>query len=235
MLTQLYPCTGIFGITFCNKKGGPTIVWPNTKACAPLTYGAVACQLCIEIQKHPLSSGEQSVKGNTLNELLEQMRPAAITPKRVMVRRECIFSDSVACFKQRNYNFNVPVRITFEGEPAIDGGGPMREFFTLLMRELLSPSADIRLFEGRNLYHLPLHNTDALRSNLFKVAGRMVTASVIQGGPGFPVFSKAVYLYFQNPNPHGLVEHVTKEDVVDMEVVDTLNKVQYEIHIRYSF
>jgi hypothetical protein len=57
-----------------------------------------------------------------------------------------------------------------DGEPAIDGGGPVREFYTILIRELLSPSLTVRLFEGKDPSFIPIHNTDALRSNLFKVA-----------------------------------------------------------------
>ena len=92
------------------------------------------------------------------------------------------------------------MKVTFEGEPAIDGGGPKRELFTITIHALLSPSATPRLFEGRNGHFLPMHNTDALRANLFKVASRIV-ASILQGGPGFPIFPMSVYSYFRNPTP----------------------------------
>jgi hypothetical protein len=64
---------------------------------------------------------------------------------------------------------------------------------------------------------------------LFKVAGRIVAASVCHGGPGFPVFSRAIYSYFQNPNSDDLSERISQEDVVDMYVVDALNKVRLQI------
>lgn len=115
--------------------------------------------------------------------------------------------------------------VTFEGEPAIDGGGPKREFFTLLLRELLSPSSTIRLFEGKDGKYLPLHNTDALRSKLYSMAGRIVAASVINGGPGFPFFSKAVYQYIPCADTDEAAEHLTKDDVVDIEVIEAIAKV----------
>ena len=161
-----------------------------------------------------------------LAEVLVSLRPSeGRAPKRLTVRRDAILSDSISYFKQRDFDFRTPLKITFEGEPAIDGGGPTREFFTILTRELLSSSSSICLFEGSGRYVLPIHNTDALRSNLFKVAGRMVTASICHGGPGFPVFSNAVYSYFKNPNPDDLSEYVKQEDVVDVEVIEALNKV----------
>ena len=90
---------------------------------------------------------------------------------------------------------------------------------------MLSPSATPRLFEGRNGRFLPLHNTDALRANLFKLAGQMVASSIMQGGPGFPVFPLSVYSYFQNPTPDDQTEYLSQEDVVDLDHVIALTKV----------
>jgi hypothetical protein len=155
------------------------------------------------------------------------MRPTPGAPKRLTISRASVFEDSISSFKQRDFDFTVPMKITFEGEPAVDGGGPVREFFTILMRELLSPSLTVRLFEGNDSCFIPIHNTDALRSNLYKVAGKMVTASVCHGGPGLPVFPKAVYSYFKNPNSDDVIDEISKEDVVDMEVIEAVNKVKH--------
>ena len=154
------------------------------------------------------------------------MRPTSGAPRRLTISRASVFEDSVALFKQRDFDFSVPIKITFEGEPAVDGGGPVRQFFTILLRELLSPSLSVRLFEGKDFCFIPIHNTDALRSNLFKVAEKIVTASVCHGGPGLPVFPKPVYSYFKDPNPDNIIDEISKEDVVDMEVIEAINKVK---------
>jgi hypothetical protein len=60
----------------------------------------------------------------------------------------------------------------------------------------------------------------------------MVAASICHGGPGFPVFPRAVYMYFQNPDPYDLIEFVTREDVVDIDVVMALDKVEL-LSIKY--
>ncbi len=145
---------------------------------------------------------------------------------RLTVNRSSILTDSISIFKQK-FDFTKPLKICFEGEPAIDGGGPKREFFTILLRELLSSSASIRLFEGRENIFLPMHNTDALRSNLYKVAGRMVASSIIQGGPGFPNFPRGLYIYFQKQEPNDLIDYIGKEDVVDVDCLDALSKVTF--------
>lgn len=172
---------------------------------------------------------------NSLDDVLRLIRPTSGgAPRRLTVARDSIFEDSIAFFKERSFDFSKAIKITFEGEPAIDGGGPLREFFTILMRTLLS-STSIRLFEGRGSCFLPIHNTDALRSNLFKIAGRMVTSSIIHGGPGLPIFSHAVYLYFQHGNADEISQHISKDDVIDAEIIDTLTKViKYIDYILYD-
>ena len=74
---------------------------------------------------------------------------------------------------------------------------------------------------------LPMHNSDALRSNLYKVAGRIVATSIIHGGPGFPVFPRGLYTYFQNQKTNDVVDHISEEDVVDADCVDALSKVTF--------
>ena len=120
------------------------------------------------------------------------------------------------------------MKISFEGEPGIDGGGLKIEFFTIVVRSMLSCSATPRLFEGRNGRFLPMHNTYALHADLFKVAGRMVASSTMQGGPGFPVFPLSVCSYFQNPTPDDLTEYLSQEDVVDFDHVIALTKVHID-------
>jgi hypothetical protein len=79
-----------------------------------------------------------------------------------------------------------PCKIVFEDEPAIEGGDPKREYFTLFLASLLSPNISVRLFEGQSGRILPIHNADALRAHLFKVAGKVVASSIVNGCPGFP-------------------------------------------------
>ena len=105
---------------------------------------------------------DDSVAGESLCEILKQMRPTPGAPKRLTISRASVFEDSISLFKQRDFDFTVPMKITFEGEPAVDGGGPVREFFTILIRELLSPSLTVRLFD-----HFMLHPDSQYRCIAF--------------------------------------------------------------------
>ena len=72
-----------------------------------------------------------------------------------------------------------------------------------------------------------MHNVDAIRAGLFKVSGRMITASIINGGPGFPHFPSILYDYLISSSGEAeqLLARITKEDVVDLAVLEAVQKV----------
>ena len=132
---------------------------------------------------------------------------------------------SIAFFKKRDYDINKPVVVSFEGEAAVVGGEPGREYFPLLLKSILSPCTQINLFEGTSFIVQPLHNTDALRASMFKVAGRMIAASIVNGGPSFPYLSPAVYKYLTTKSTENVVPDITRSDVVAYEVLQAIDKV----------
>lgn len=161
----------------------------------------------------------------SVEQILRALKPRNCTPFRITVRRESIFADSISFFKKRDYDINKPVKVTFEAEAAIDGGGPRREYFTLLLQSILSPTAPVRVFEGTSSVVQVVHNTDALRASMFKVVGRMISASIVNGGPSFNHLSSAVYRYLTSQTTETALDDVTKSDVVDYEVLQAIDKV----------
>lgn len=171
---------------------------------------------------------DKKIVGHSAEDLLRTIIPSGTkAPQRICVSRDLLLTDSIRFFKKREFDFKSPVRVAFEGEPAVDGGGPKREYFTLLLQALLSPSSPIRLFEGRDSFILPMHNMDAIRAGMFKVAGRMITTSVINGGPGFPYLPYVLYKYLTAPNGEidNVLTEITKDDVVDWNILQAIEKV----------
>ena len=166
-----------------------------------------------------------------LTSILKKLIPTGGGVKRMTVSRDHILTDSVCEFKTAKFDFNNPIRITFENESGIDGGGPRREYFSLLMKELVSPYAPFRLFEGSDRRLLPMHNTDALWGGLFKVAGRMIVSSIINGGPGFPCLALPVYTYLITGSVGEAVDFAIADDIRDYEVREVL----YEVYCKLSF
>ena len=54
---------------------------------------------------------------------------------RLTVSRTEFLQDTIDFFKSGQYHHDREMRVRFEGEPAVDGGGPRREFFPLLLIE----------------------------------------------------------------------------------------------------
>lgn len=68
--------------------------------------------------------------------VFESVNPCLI----VMVRRDNIVGDAVEVLrKTKNVDYKKPLKVIFVGEEAVDAGGVRKEFFLLIMRELLDP------------------------------------------------------------------------------------------------
>lgn len=52
---------------------------------------------------------------------------------RISVRRKSMFQDYIEARKKKWFNSRQTLKVTFIGEPAIDDGGPLQEFFTGLL------------------------------------------------------------------------------------------------------
>ena len=137
--------------------------------------------------------------------------------------RTDVMSDAISFFKSVGYDPKREFRIRFENEPPVDGGGPKREFVSLLLREFLSPSAPIRLFEGPQGRYLPMHNMDALMGGLFNIAGQIIAASALQGGPRFSCLANPVYTYLVTSSLDRVLDDINVTDLSDPCLPDTLD------------
>uniref|UniRef100_A0A674ASE5 HECT and RLD domain containing E3 ubiquitin protein ligase 4 n=1 Tax=Salmo trutta TaxID=8032 RepID=A0A674ASE5_SALTR len=94
--------------------------------------------------------------------VVESVNPCLI----LIVRRENIVGDTMEVLrKSKNVDYKKPLKVIFVGEEAVDAGGVRKEFFLLIMRELLDPKygmfryyEESRLiwftFEDIDLFHL---------------------------------------------------------------------------------
>ena len=82
--------------------------------------------------------------------------------QRIIVRRSNVWEDSLKQFI-KGLSYNKTIKVTFVGEPAVDSGGPRREYFTLLIRAIAMNNS---LFEGDTDRRLPRINVSALIKKL---------------------------------------------------------------------
>ena len=76
-----------------------------------------------------LLNKESEVK--SLPEVLEKLKlQMKSRPAKLTVDQDDIFNDAIAFYKDAAFDPEVPLRINFVDQPAIDGGGLLRQFFT---------------------------------------------------------------------------------------------------------
>ena len=86
------------------------------------------------------------------------------------------------------------------------GGGVIRQFYTQLLKVI----ADT-FFQG-DTYRSPVYNCDMVASGVMKLVGTIIVHSVLQGGPGFPIFSPGVYNYLAKGKLNEVMEAITIKD-----------------------
>ena len=67
-------------------------------------------------------------------------------------------------------------------------------FFTKLLQVICE-----MFFQGGK-FKIPVYSADIVASGLMRYFGTMNVHSILQGGPGFPVFSPSVYCYISTGN-----------------------------------
>lgn len=138
--------------------------------------------------------------------------------QRIIVRRKHIWNDAKRALRQPGFNDSIGLNIVFIGEDAHDAGGPCREFFRLVLKQM---SEDGNLFGGQPSSRTLMHNVFALQSNEFHIAGHLIALSLMYGGPAPYFFSESLLSYLLNePLNCGMVAEIS-----DYHVQSALQKV----------
>lgn len=66
------------------------------------------------------------------------------------------------------FDASCPLRITYQGQPAIDSGGVMRQFYSDLFEGLVEGKLMV-LFEGENAHKEPSYQPQAVMSGMFEM------------------------------------------------------------------
>ena len=150
-------------------------------------------------------------------------------PLRIYVNRmkEEFTADVLSIYKKANPCFRSNLRVKFENERAV-GEGPVREFFSLLMRFIQNglylddPAQLVMFFEGETDHKIPVPNALLCKAGLYTSVGRMIAHSFLHGGPPIYGLSPAVLEYWTHDS---ISEAVTIEDIPDYDLRQALKQV----------
>ena len=98
------------------------------------------------------------------------------------------------------------LRVIYRGQPAVDTGGVTQQFFTIPLQVI----SDM-FFHGSS-YKSPVYNAGIVASGMMKYFGTIIVHSILQGGPGFPVFSPSVYCYLATGDIDSAMQTMTIQD-----------------------
>lgn len=105
---------------------------------------------------------------------------------RMKVRRQTVWEDSLIKLGKAKEDVCKPIMVQFIGEPAVDHGGPSREYFGLVN------SAAQRKLMGHSSFK---HNISALQQRKYYAFGQLTALGLLQGSPGPRCFSTTVANY----------------------------------------
>lgn len=136
---------------------------------------------------------------------------------RIVVQRKHIFEDTL--HRLRNgIDVSKHLRVTFIGEPAINDGGPMREYMRLLLGSIVSNNSS---FCGDINSRLLRHNVIELNKKTYFHVGQILSITLVHGGPAPSFFAEPIADYIL----HGLEKvKVSIADVQDKMIKRKLQK-----------
>ena len=140
----------------------------------------------------------------------------------IIVRRKYILQDMMHHLKN-HFDPSRYIKITFVGEAAVDRGGPLREFFNLVVKRVMRMNS---IFCGPEESRCISHNIVELDKRTYYYVGQILGLSLVYGGPAPNFFAPSVALHIA----FGDASSPSFHDIPDIEVKEKLMKVSYHYY-----
>lgn len=137
------------------------------------------------------------------------------------VKREGIWRCALSFYKTAQVNpqrLKKNLVIEFDGEQGLDGGALKKEFFSLLFKEV-----DWRMFEGSRDHRIPRKGCDNI--GLFKLAGAMLSHSVMQNCPCLLQFPAWLFDLLVSGDPSVVTETISIQDMPKTSATENLTSL----------
>ncbi|XP_064390717.1 apoptosis-resistant E3 ubiquitin protein ligase 1-like [Halichondria panicea] len=108
----------------------------------------------------------------------------------IPIRRTHVLVDALRAARRPAFTSIKTLTVHFVSEEAEDGGGPSREFWCLLGKEIAQS-----MFEGHENSKVVRHDLLALQGETFLLVGKLMTMGITQGDSGFSFFGSSLYAY----------------------------------------
>ena len=148
-----------------------------------------------------------------------------------ITRDASLFGQVIHKYKNPMFNIKRLLNVRFKSlgaiELGVDAGGPITEYFYLLMKELVRGNFNrIKLFEGDDGHWLPKFDYDLASGGMFKLVGRMILHAVLHNCKGLSGISPAAISYVFSGRRDTVLEHLDVKDIPDPCLRNSLSKVK---------
>ena len=145
-----------------------------------------------------------NVVSDSLPPILEQLQGNFCNEReKLKVDEEDLLNDAFAYYKDSTFDPKKKVRVIYRGQPAADTGGITRQFYTQLLQLICKD-----FFHGDD-FKSPIYNSEIVASGMTKLIGTIIMHSILQGGPGLPVFSPSVHHYLASGDIETIVQRIS--------------------------
>jgi hypothetical protein len=182
-------------------------------------------ELLVSVWNTPLSATSFLVIGDGKEALRkfisEVVKPFGEELDIHVTRGNDLFKQVLRKYKNPAFDITKTPNVQFSVEFGVDGGGPSREYFHLLMESLWkSQAGGFTLFEGQPDHLVPSHNYD------FVSGGMFVFHSLLNKCNGVPGISRPVASYLISGKRDAVVEKISLVDIPDPNVQNSVKQVR---------
>ena len=168
----------------------------------------------LEKQDESANNSEIIAKPTNFLEAVELLKVKMIGEEvKLKVDEEDALVDALAYYKDKQFNENSPLKIKFRNQPAVDTGGVLRQFYTVVFEQMLIGTDDMPpLFEGKQGRKVPIYNAGVIVSNVMCLIGKMMSHSIVQVGIGPACFSPPIFYYFVSGDFNQVIPKLSVDD-----------------------
>ncbi|XP_066926197.1 uncharacterized protein [Clytia hemisphaerica] len=115
---------------------------------------------------------------------------------KLKVDEEDVFADALTLYKDGDFDPCKPYFVRFNGQPGIDQGGVMKQYFAGIFTQMVTGADGLKpIFEGEPGYLLPVYDSSLISSKMMEYTGKIFAHGIAMASTGPRLFSKVIFNY----------------------------------------
>lgn len=115
--------------------------------------------------------------------------------RRLRIQPEYALEEAFAFKKSPDFDPLASLAIRYKGQPAIDTGGVLRQFYSDCFQKMCGNECEDfpQMFEGEVNDKVPVHNSGIVLSGLLELAGKLMAHSIVHAGLSIGCIAPCAY------------------------------------------